>query len=563
MTASTIDPDMQPRHPVCLAFKGCQAMALITLLCAAWNMAICRAQQPDTAVQDAQVLTRGPLHEAFAVIVTNNPKPGVIVTKAPPEDIGEEPPGDRPEGTHITWVPGYWAWDDERGDFLWIGGIWRALPPSREWIVGYWGKITQGYQWTSGYWADATEAETTYLPEPPAPKEAGPKTAAPGVDYRWTPGYWIWTQGSYQWGAGYWAQGQTDWDWTPPHYVWSPRGYIHVKGYWDYPADRRGVVFAPVYYSAAEYARAGLSYAPRIAIDPMLLAEHLFLRPSNGQYYFGDYYASRYKQGGFVAPVAFQTGRDGYDPLFAYRRWEHRLDRGWENRVASSYQYRGDNAVARPPLTWAAQRSISRDSAKFQQTGMQVAAALDVLAKRKDGALRFQTVSAEERQQLVERLKAIKQFRENRRTLEAATVAKEERKPGAGLEPAKLTLGRSPIVAKPANQLGKGKNPPAPQQAPKSAAAVSQPKVSRPAGYYDPAATPGAPTLPPGRNNPGTIPSRPHTPGPQPDGHHPSGTIPGGPHTSGTGTVPGGQCNPGTGSTPGGQHNSGTIPSGF
>ncbi|MEI6653388.1 MAG: hypothetical protein WCP45_01355 [Verrucomicrobiota bacterium] len=539
------------------ASKGFLTLVLVALLGPGWGLPPCSAQVSASAVQDSQVLTRGPLHEAFAVIVTHNPKPGIIVSKTPPEDIGEEPPGDRPEGTHIAWVPGYWAWDDERSEFLWIGGIWRALPPSREWIVGYWGKITQGYQWTSGYWADATESETTYLPEPPAPKDTGPKAAAPAADCRWTPGYWIWTQGSYQWAAGYWAQGQTDWDWTPPHYVWSPRGYIHVKGYWDYPAERRGVVFAPINFSADESSRAGLTYAPRIAIDPMLLAEHLFLRPSYGQYYFGDYYASRYKQGGFVSPVAFQMSRDGYDPVFAYRRWVHRLDRGWENRVASSYQYRSDNAAARPPLTWAAQRKITRDSPKFQQTGMQVAAALDVLAKRKDGAQPFQTVTAEERQQLVELIKAIRQFRENRRTLETATVATEERKPGEGLAPVKVTLGRSPIVGKPANQLGKSKNPPVPQQAQKSESAAGQPKVSRPAGYSPPAAAPCTQTIPPGRHNPGTLPTQPHYPGP------PSGTAPSGAHPPGTGPTPGGQCNPGTGSPPGGQCAPGTIPSGF
>jgi len=102
-----------------------------------------------------QVLTRGPVHEAFAETVTFDPEPGFMVTKAPPEPIEELPPDRRPDGVNVDWIPGYWAWDDERDDFLWISGVWRALPPGREWVPGYWGRTNQGFQWTSGYWADA------------------------------------------------------------------------------------------------------------------------------------------------------------------------------------------------------------------------------------------------------------------------------------------------------------------------------------------------------------------------------------------------------------------------
>jgi len=99
-----------------------------------------------------QTLTRGPVHEAFAGIVSYNPEPGLIVKKIPPDAINELPPDVRPEGDNITWIPGYWAWDDGLNDFLWISGTWRALPPGREWISGYWAAAAQGHQWTSGYW---------------------------------------------------------------------------------------------------------------------------------------------------------------------------------------------------------------------------------------------------------------------------------------------------------------------------------------------------------------------------------------------------------------------------
>lgn len=74
---------------------------------------------------------------------------------------------------------GYFAWDDEREDFLWVSGIWRDLPPGRQWMRGYWAEVESGYQWISGYWADASLTEIQYLPEPPATVEVGPNIAAP------------------------------------------------------------------------------------------------------------------------------------------------------------------------------------------------------------------------------------------------------------------------------------------------------------------------------------------------------------------------------------------------
>src|SRR5438093_9202795 len=76
-----------------------------------------------------QVLTQGPVHEAFAEPVVYDPRPGPVIPKQPPAPIEEMPPEQKPEGDDVQWVPGYWAWDDSRNDFLWISGIWRAVPP--------------------------------------------------------------------------------------------------------------------------------------------------------------------------------------------------------------------------------------------------------------------------------------------------------------------------------------------------------------------------------------------------------------------------------------------------
>jgi hypothetical protein len=132
------------------------------------------------AEDGVEVLTRGPVHEAFAETVIFDPEPGHMAPKAPPVAIEEVPPDQRPEGANVAWVSGYWAWDDERTDFLWVSGIWRALPPGRQWVSGYWGRSGQGAQWTSDYWADAKAEPESEQPkvEPKAPK-AAPKSEQP------------------------------------------------------------------------------------------------------------------------------------------------------------------------------------------------------------------------------------------------------------------------------------------------------------------------------------------------------------------------------------------------
>src|SRR5690242_18352860 len=72
--------------------------------------------------EGVEVLTRGPIHEAFASPITGEVEAGLVVAKQPPGDIEEVPPEYRPEGDDVIWIPGYWAWEEERQDFVWISG---------------------------------------------------------------------------------------------------------------------------------------------------------------------------------------------------------------------------------------------------------------------------------------------------------------------------------------------------------------------------------------------------------------------------------------------------------
>ena len=408
------------------------------------------AAQPE-AEEGVQVLTRGPVHEAFAETVTFDPKPGIVVPKAPPAAIEEVPPEQRLEGANVAWIPGYWGWDDERKDFLWISGIWRDLPPGRQWVPGYWGQSGQGVQWTSGYWADAQVSEVEYLSEPPASVEAGPNVAAPSPDDTWLPGSWVWRDTRYAWRPGFWATVQPDWVWMPAHYVWAPRGYVFVDGYWDYSIGRRGVLFAPVYFGAGVYGRPGFSYSPTVVINPGVFGDYLFLRPQYQHYYFGDYYAANYGSAGFYPAYAVNSGRFGYDPIFAYDRWQHRQDRGWEQGVRADFMNRRNHEDARPPRTWAAQRAMD---ARPVQAGIRrsptLAARLDAFGMNTKGPLRFQAVDQAERQRLAQQAKDVQRFGQQRQKLEADAAG----------GPARVRLPGSPIVAKSGTELGKNHVPP-------------------------------------------------------------------------------------------------------
>ena len=219
------------------------------------------------------------------------------------------------------------------------------------------------------------------MPEPPATVEAGPNIAAPSADETWLPGCWVWQNSRYAWRPGFWATAQPNWDWVPAHYVWAPRGYVFVDGYWDYSIGRRGVLFAPVYFNAGVYGRPGFSYSPTTVIDLGVFASHLFLRPQYQHYYFGDYYAANYQAAGFYPSYSYNSGRFGYDPIYAYDRWQHRQDSGWEQRQQADFQNRRDHENLRPPRTWAAQGLQNASDATARAGLPRVAAPLDELRR--------------------------------------------------------------------------------------------------------------------------------------------------------------------------------------
>jgi hypothetical protein len=138
------------------------------------------AQKDDPATKEGvEVLARGPVHEAFASPSQARPLPSHVVPNRPPDAIDEVPPDEKPAGDHVIWIPGYWAWDDEQKDNLWVSGFWRVPPSGRQWVPGNWQQVEDGWQWTSGFWAAADQEEVTYLPAPPPSIDEGPSVPAP------------------------------------------------------------------------------------------------------------------------------------------------------------------------------------------------------------------------------------------------------------------------------------------------------------------------------------------------------------------------------------------------
>jgi hypothetical protein len=84
----------------------------------------------------------------------------------------------------------------------------------------------------------APPPQVEVAPETPPPGEIPPPlqtevvTVAPGAEYVWMPGVWVW-RGRWIWGPGHWVIG------PHPHAVWFPgrwerhgRRSVWVGGYW-------------------------------------------------------------------------------------------------------------------------------------------------------------------------------------------------------------------------------------------------------------------------------------------------------------------------------------------
>jgi len=398
--------------------------------------------EPTDQADDIEVLTRGPLHEAFAEPYRLDATPGQIVPLQPPADIDEVPPEVRPDGENVEWIPGYWAWESVEERFVWVSGIWREVPPGKKWVPGYWAAVEGGYQWVAGFWGDETTEELTYLPPPPMSLDLGPSAPSPGENYFYVPGMWIYELGSYRWRPGYWAPCHERWVWIPAAYVWTPRGCIFRPGYWDWDVIERGWVFAPVYFPSPIYRRPNYCYWPKVVINiDVHWLVHLFVSPDHHHYCFGDYYDHRYRQHGFCAWIDLHSRYHWHDPLYAYYKARPRhsvVDLEWIDRAHRDSE---TNESLRPGRTFRPTERLAVSVGDEQpRSGRSLGRSIEELKRQPNlsGKARDVVRVSGEELEASQRVQPYRQLADRRRTSELAALAPGSRNEAAPIKPRAL-----------------------------------------------------------------------------------------------------------------------------
>jgi hypothetical protein len=408
----------------------------------------------------SQVLARGQVHEAFAKPVTMDPQAPVLVPKQPPEALQEMPPAERPAGADIVWVPGYWGWDEDRNDFIWVSGCWRNAPPKTYWVPGHWLQADNGWQWVAGFWkpiAAQPQEQIEYLPAPPVAVEIEAPGRPPLPDQVWVPGCWYWSEGRYVRRHGYWITQQAGWVWVPSHYVWTPRGYIFCPGHWDYDLDSRGVLFTPAYFPPEVRVRVGFVFCPTVCVDLGMLRLNLFAYPRYHHYCFGDYYDDAYLRVGIYPWFRCQTVHTWYDPLFVYDSWRFgRSEPRWARRQAQEFQMRRANRDLRPARTYAELQVQMDHMPAAKRPERPLVQPVRTFAGSQSTPVKFERITPAERQQLAVKSTEVRALRDQRTHWEspvpqpASTASPLTRQqPPTQPEPARVTAAGQ-RVARPA-----------------------------------------------------------------------------------------------------------------
>jgi hypothetical protein len=427
--------------------KNAIAIVLLLSLAAGPLYGAATVQPPSIPAQEQpEVLTRGPVHEAFAEPVNLQIQAGLVVSNQPPANIEEIPPAERPEGDNFIWVPGYWSWDGDRNNYIWVSACWRAAPPKMAWVPGYWSHVTEGWEWVAGFWIPDDIQDIEYLPAPPASDDVLPPSAQTSPDKIWVPSCQYWNEDHYVLRPGYWLAAQPNWLWVPSHYVWTPRGYVFCNGHWDYPLETRGVLFAPVYFPPSVYGRSSFSYSPSIVIDIGMLQLSLFTYPRYSHYYFGDYYDDAYISIGIFPRYEVDRIHAWYDPIYVHDRWQHRVDEPrWEEHEQKEYDVRHADKDLRPPRTYheMENRQANR-SPEQQRNNIQLAEPLTVVAAGKATPLKFERIDTKAQQQITTQATAARKFVDERNRWESAPIAQNTVQPS--------TEQKGPVVTPPSNR---------------------------------------------------------------------------------------------------------------
>jgi hypothetical protein len=261
--------------------------------------------------------------------------------------------------------------------------------------------------------------------QPPAP--------APTPDSFWVPPCDYWDQGQFVRRPGYWLTAQPGWVWIPSHYVWTPRGYVFIRGHWDYSLERRGLLFAPVYFPRSVYIRPGFIYSPSVVVDFRILEGCLFAYPGYCHYYFGDYYDDAYLRLGIYPWFECVRRHTWYDPIYEYERWHHhQTEPRWEEDQRHDYDLRRSDRGLRPPRTYRDMETRLAKLPESQRKDLRLAQPLTTAISNKATLLKFGRTDTEEaRQKIAKQVAEVHKARQERDRRESTPAGAKVGQPTA------------------------------------------------------------------------------------------------------------------------------------
>jgi len=292
-----------------------------------------------------------PIHEAFAQPAAPTLDSAVVVTKKPPEPIEELPPDVKPEGDNVVWLPGYWAFDSEArpisfgsaasgATFRRAVSGWRILDAGRH-----------GFRWTPGYWSESTPQQTYY--PPPAGSRRGRAPPAPNDDSFMSPDMDL-PRHALHVAAGLLDRASPRLDVDAAALLVDTAGYIFVDGFGTTSSVVGASCSAPTYFGRGiSRLEDRISHRNVIGVRPARAS--LFIRPTVGAYYFGDYYGPRYVGLGYTPWLDYRYRGRNVDPAWSYYAWQkprHALvgNNRCERRTSPSARRRtGARATHQPP----------------------------------------------------------------------------------------------------------------------------------------------------------------------------------------------------------------------
>lgn len=307
---------------------------------------------------DAQVMMRGPIHEAFVRLTPRVPVEPAIIPHQPPGDLKEKIPATVRKAKDLAWVPGYWAWDGLQHKFNWVSGTLRRAPVGRKWLSGSWRKTKNGYQRLAGAWIPVDEKVAFVTAKLPRGAVTDEVPGIGKIDRLQIPGGWMPVNGKLVWRKARSVRFDPKRVWTPSRMLRTANGWRFVSGFYDHRLTERGQLFAPVQFADGIAIRSGFRLPRATELSVPKVFRHIFIDARTGEFRFGDYY--RRVADSDLKPWAESRSLDGWhDSLHDhYARAYSKAGVNFTDRLRGWHRHFVNTPRLRPPHDLAAVKSF-------------------------------------------------------------------------------------------------------------------------------------------------------------------------------------------------------------